>query len=263
VYPGSVDYDELFRTRVVGPATSVVVGRFTRVRYPFADRVIDVAISNDIKGEGATVAMPCKPLDGFFLQLRHDDRGTRAVLLGDAAFQLTYAIETSDAGLAIDLLDSATRGLIAFTGHMTMPTRRRDRCYSYTIAQGFVSARALASEDSVEALEDVILAVDALARRPEGLAAVWRRTATELGAEIRGDTWTTGGDLRVVVASAAGAYTVTIGERRTAEGSSGLATKVIDDAGAVVWIESLTPDATRIRAAIAQLAATRIRAPYR
>lgn len=258
-----MDYDELFRTRVVGPVTAVVVGRFTRARYPFADRVIDVAVANDVKGEGVIVAMPCKPLDGFFLQLRHDDRGTRAVLLGDAAFQLTYAIETSDAGLAIDLLDPATRGLIAFTGHMAMPTRRSDRCYSYTIAQGFVSARAPACEDSAEALEDVILAVDALSRRPEGLAASWRRTAAELGAEVRGPTWTVGGDLRLIVPSSTGAYTVTIGDHRTADDSSALATKVIDDAHAVVWIESLTPDATRIRAAIAQLAATRIRGPYR
>jgi hypothetical protein len=258
-----VRLDELFRTRVVGPATCAVVGRFTRVRYPFADRVIDVAVHNDAKGLGTTVAAPCKPLDGFLLKLRHDDRGTRAVLLGDAAFQLTYAIETSDSGLAIDLLDAPTRGLIAFTGHVTMPTRRRDRCYSYTIAQGFVSARAQAEEDSGEALEDAILAVDALARRPEGLAAAWRRTAAELGGEVRGDTWTVGGDLRVIVPSTTGAYTVTIGERPLADDSTALATKVIDDAQAVVWIDSLTPDPARIRAAIALLAGGRNRVPYR
>jgi hypothetical protein len=257
-----VRYDELFRTRVVGPATSVVVGRFTRVRYPFADRVVDVAIASEQKGEGTTVAAPCRALEGFFLQLRHDDRGSRTMLLGDAAFQLVYAIETSDAGLAIDLLDAPTRSLIAFTGHVTMPTRRRDRCYSYTIAQGFVSARSVAIEDSDEALEDAILAVDALSRRPDGLTASWRRTAAELGAEIRGEAWTVGGGLRLIVPSASGAYTVTVGEHAIGDAGT-LATKVIDDAQAVVWIESLTPDAQRIRAAISQLSASRIRAPYR
>jgi hypothetical protein len=258
-----VSLDELFRTRVVGPATSAVVGRFTRVRYPFADRVIDVAVHNDGKGLGTTVAAPCRALDGFLLKLRHDDRGTRAVLLGDAAFQQTYAIETSDSGLAIDLLDAPTRALIAFTGHVLMPTRKRDRCYSYTIAQGFVSARAHAAEESEEALEDAILAVDALARRPEGLAAAWRRTAAELGAEVRGPTWTVGGDLRVIVPSATGAYTVTIGARTLTDETTQLATKVIDDAHAVIWIDSLTPDPGRIRAAIAKLAASRNRLPYR
>lgn len=255
-------YDELFKNRVVGPATSVVIGRFTRVRYPFADRVVDIAIGSD-RIDGTTVAARCRALDGFFLQLRHDDRGSRDVLIGDASFQLTYTIETSDHGLAIDLLDAPTRALIAFTGHMTMPTRRRDRCYSYTIAEGFVSARAMAPEESGEALEDTILAVDALAHRPDALAAIWRRTAEELGAEIRGETWTVAGDLRLIVPSAGGAFTVTVGERAHLDDTTSLATKVIDDSHTLVWIDSLTPDAGRIRAAIAQLAAGRTREPYR
>jgi len=262
-YPGSVvGYDELFKTRVVGPATSVVVGRFTRVRYPFADRVVDVALSID-RLNGTTVGAPCRALDGFYLRLNHDDRGDNEILLGDVGFQLTYTIETSDVGLAIDLLDAPTRALIAFTGHVTMPTRRRDRCYSYTIAQGFVSARTSAPEESGEALEDAVLAVDALARRPDALATAWRRTGAELGAEIRGQTWTVSGGLILIVPSAAGAFTVTVGERTRADDTSALATKVIDDSQSLVWIDSLTPDAGRIRAAISQLSAGRTREPYR
>lgn len=253
---------ELFRTRVIGPPDAQVVGRFTRVRYPFADRTIDVAIAVD-NYHGTTVGTPCHALDGFLLRLVHDDRGNDALGVGDAQFQVTYSIETSDAGLAIDLLDAPTRSLIAFTGHVTMPTRRRDRCYSYTIAQGFVSAHAAAAEESVEALEDVILAVDALARRPEAMTAAWHRLAVELDAEVRGELWTVAGGLVLVIASPTGAFTVTVGEHLGTSPFGSLATKVIDDAQTVVWIDSLTPDSARIRTAIAQLSAGRPREPYR
>lgn len=256
-----VPYTELFRSRVVGPARGVVVGRFTRLRFPFVDRVVDVAVATD-RYAGTTVATPCRALDGFVLRLRHDDRGTQEPVIGDVGFRLTYSIEATDLGIASHLLDAPTRSLIAFTGHVTMPTRRRDRCYSYTIAQGYVRAHAPAAEDSGEALEDVILAVDALARRPDALTAAWRGLARELDAQLRGDAWTVGGGLVLVVPHPTGAFSVTVGCRENGDAAR-LATRVVDDAQAVVWIDSLAPDAGRIRTAIAQLAAGRARAPYR
>jgi hypothetical protein len=254
-------YAELFRSRVVGPATAVTVGRFVRVRYPFADRVVDIAVALD-RFNGTIIGTPCRALDGFHLRLDHDDRGDSDFGIGDDVFQVTYSIETSDVGLAIDLLDAPTRSLIAFTGHVAMPTRRRERCYSYTIAQGFVSARAAALEESEEALEDAILAVDALARRTDAFTLAWRRIADELGAEVRGRGWSVGGGMVLVVASASGAYSITVGEHDSL-GHRGLATKVIDDAHSVVWLDTLTPDPARIRTAIAQLSTTRHREPYR
>jgi hypothetical protein len=254
-------YTQLFRTRLAGPADSNVVGRFQRVRFPFPDRVVDIAIAED-RVEGTVVAARCKELDGFYLRLRHGEQQLDEHQIGDEEFRNTYAIETSDLGLTVDLLDAETRSLIAFTGHALMPTRDRAHCYSYTIAQGFVSAWSPGMEERAESLEDTILAVDALARRPRAFADAWRRLAAALDAEIRGTTWTIGGDLRIVVPSPRGALTVAVATRAEL-GEPRLATRVIDDAGAVVWIEALVPDASRIRAAIARLSHGVSREPYR
>jgi hypothetical protein len=256
-----LSYTQLFKTRLVGPVDSTLVGRFQRIRYPFADRVVDIAIAED-GVEGTVVAAQCKALDGYYLRLRHGEQQLEEYQIGDPDFRRTYALETSDLGLTMDLLDTETRSLIAFTGHALMPTRDRAHCYSYTIAQGFVSAWASAMEKRAESLEDTILAVDALARRPRAFGDAWRRVAAELDAEVRGTTWTIGGDLRIVVPSPRGAFTIAVATRAEL-GEPRLATRVIDDAGAVIWIEAVLPDASRIRAAIARLSHGVSREPYR
>ena len=257
-----VAYEELFRSRVQHPPEVVPHRRWTRVRYPLPDRTIDVALWRE--PVETIIAAPARALDGFVLHMRH---GRGGLDLGDPDFRRVYSIQTSDPGLARELLDTRTRALIAFTGRVAMPTRARDRCYSYTIAGGFVSARAATFDDHGDALEDTILAVDALAHRSDALADAWLRAADALGAQVRGQVWTVAGDLVLWIPRPSGAYTASVARRPPGNGAgprrAELATRVVDDRQRVAWIETLTPSAAELRAAITELEGRRGGPPYR